>query len=218
MRNLILLVFTFFLFYKAYGQDNDPDLLRIKHQLEGVVEAKAHATLELDVSFINMPVKTAELHFRKGKPLSYTSENFVIIPKRGLDFSWNELFKYEFMTVDRGTEEINGQPLKVLNVIPLDKKADFAIMTLKFDPKRNQIIVAEITTRNEGTYTLLLEYDSTSLFPKKIIVEFELERIRIPLNFMGKDTDIDTKKMKNEEMKNGKIYLTLDWRDIVIAK
>ena len=35
---------------------------------------------------------------------------------------------------------------------------------------------------------------------------------------MGKDADIDTKKLKNKDMKNGKIYLTLDWRDIVIAK
>ena len=35
---------------------------------------------------------------------------------------------------------------------------------------------------------------------------------------MGKDTDIDTKKLKNEDMKNGKIYLILDWQDIVIAK
>ena len=127
MKNLTVIVLVCILFYNAHGQDIDPDLLIIKHQLEGVIEAKARATLELDVSFINIPKKTADLHFRKGKPISYTSDNFIIIPKRGLDFSWNELFKYKFMTVDRGTTVIQGETLKVLNVIPLDKKADFAI-------------------------------------------------------------------------------------------
>ena len=37
----------------------------------------------------------------------------------------------------------------------------------------------------------------------------EIEKIKIPLNFMGKDTDIDRKKMKAEGLKTGKIYLTI---------
>lgn len=218
MKNLTVIALVCIFFNYAHGQDIDSDLLIIKHQLEGVIEAKARATLELDVNFINMPKKTADLHFQKGKPISYASDNFIIIPKRGLDFSWNELFKYKFMTVDRGTTEIQGETLKVLNVIPLDKKADFAIMTLKIDATLNQIIEAEITTRNEGTYSLLLAYDSSSLFPEIIIVEFELERIRIPLNFMGKDASIDSKELKSEKVKSGKIYLTLDWKYITIAR
>ena len=49
-------------------------------------------------------------------------------------------------------EVIDGQRLKVLNVIPLDKKADFAIMTIMMDAEN--IVISEITTKNEGTFNL----------------------------------------------------------------
>ncbi len=196
------------------AQDIDPDLLKIRQYLEEVLEAKARARLELDVDFINMPVKYAELHFQKGKPISYTSENFIVIPRRGLDFTWSELFSHDFMTIDRGMETLESRNLKVLNVIPLDKKADYAIMTLKLDTEKDHIVMAEITTKNEGSFTLSLEYSSGAPFPDQVEVEFELERIRIPLNFMGKDTSIDQEELKSEGLKTGRILLNLAWEYI----
>lgn len=214
MRFAGILLFGIFSGMAVNAQEIDRNLLKIRQQLEEVTEARANARLELDIEFINMPVKQAEFHYRKGKPISYTSENFIIIPKRGLDFSWSELFKHEFMTIDRGSELIAGTTLKVLNVIPLDKKADFAIMTLKLDTARGHIIIAEITSKNDGSYSLFLDYEENTPFPNKITVEFELERIRIPLNFMGKGTEIDKDQLKMEGLKTGKIYLNFDWYDI----
>ena len=214
MRFVGMLLLGIFSGIGASAQEIDGELLKIKHQLEGIIEARAKARLELDIDFINMPVKHAEFHYRKGKPISYTSENFIIIPKRGMDFSWSELFMYEFMTVDRGTEIIGGRALKVLNVIPLDSKADFAIMTLKLDTIRGHIVIADITSKNDGSYTLFLEYEENTPFPNKITVEFELERIRIPLNFMGKDTEIDKEQLKGDGLKKGKILLTMQWQEI----
>ncbi len=216
MKALFSMTCCFLIVAYAHGQGIDPDLLRIKEKLESVQEAYAKATLELHVSFINMPVKHADLHFKKGKPISYTTEDFIFIPKRGLDFSWNELFKYDFFTVDRGTELVNGKMLKVLNAIPADNKADFAIMTLKIDTVLNQIIVSEITTRNEGSYTIKMSYASDSLLPSEVIIEFEVEKIKIPLNFMGKDTKIDKEKFKDEKVKKGIIYLHLEWNNVEI--
>ena len=65
MKNITAIVLVCILFNNAHGQDIDPDLLIIKHQLEGVIEAKAGAILELDVSFINMLKKQPIFIFRK---------------------------------------------------------------------------------------------------------------------------------------------------------
>lgn len=215
MRFPRLLLLLGFFSCEVAAQEIDADLLKIKQRMENVVEARANARLELDVDFINMPVKYVDLHYQKSKPISYSSDHFIIIPKRGLDFTWNELFKHSFMTINRGTEIINGTTLKVLNVIPLDKKADFAIMTLNLDTIKNQIIIADITTKNEGSYILFLDYENMDIFPSKLTVEFELERIRIPLNFMGKNTDIDKAQLRNDELKKGSIFLHITWQEVI---
>ena len=198
-------------FFKTTAQSVDEDLLLIRERMMLIQDATAEATLNLDVDFINMPEKYARLHYQKGKPLRYSSDQFIVIPKRGLDFTWSELFNHEFMTVDRGEDTLEGRLLKVLNVIPLDKKADFAIMTLKIDVETKQILYSEITTKNEGTFNLQFGYHKAGAFPSNVTVEFELERIRIPLNFMGKDLEIDKDEIKSSGPKKGKIFLALNW-------
>jgi len=199
----------------SLAQEQDEDLLRIKERLDTVSAFTADLKLDVDISFINMPQKTATVQFEKGEPLSFSSEEFALIPKRGLDFSFQELFKYPFITVDRGMETVSGKELKLVNIIPTDKKADFSIATVYLDLKAERIAVSEISTKKDGTYTLLLDYPtSEAVLPSKVEVQFEMERIRIPLNFMGKDIDVDRKQMRQEEIKTGKIFLTLDYKAI----
>jgi hypothetical protein len=201
--------------FSSLAQEQDEDLLRIKERLDTVSAFTADLKLDVDISFINMPQKTATVEFKKGEPMSFSSEDFALIPKRGLDFSFQELFEYPFITVDRGMKTVDGKKLKVVNVIPTDKKADFSIATLFLDLKAKQIAISEISTKKDGTYTLLLDYpDSEAVLPSKVEVQFEMERIRIPLNFMGKEIDVDRKKMRKEEVKTGKIFLTLGYKTI----
>jgi len=199
----------------AHAQDVDSTLLEIKKDLDQVISAKAVLKLELDIDFIKMPTKYAQIAYEKGKTIEYQSENFIIIPKRGLDFSLDELFKYKFMTIDRGSELNEGKTLKILNIIPLDKKADYAIMTMKIDTLARQIVETEITTKDEGTFQLFLRYASAP-FPSEVTVAFEIEKMKIPLSFMGKDAEVDKEKLKSNDRKNGKIFLYLDWQAIEV--
>jgi hypothetical protein len=100
----------------------------------------------------------------------------------------------------------------------LDKKTDYAIMTLKLDTVLMHIREAEVTTKNEGSYLLLLSYAGTTPFPEQVVVEFELEKIQIPLSFMGKDTEIDKAHLKSDVLKKGRITLSLDWQEILIEE
>lgn len=209
MKPVYCIILTL-LAFKVFSQELPETLRRTKEKLESVESATGKVKLNLDVDFINMPEKTADITYTKGQPVTYDSDNFIFIPKRGLDFGWSSLFDFKFISVDRGIE---GN-IQTYNIIPDDKRADFAIMTLKIDQVHYQIIEAEISTKNEGTYTINLDYANGQALPSFITASFELEKVRIPLNFMGNDTDIDRKAMRTDGQKTGKVFLALDWKEI----
>jgi len=188
----------------------DADLLKVKNRLDSILSFSTQLKLEVDISFINMPVKKAQMFYAKGKKVKFSSDDFVMLPKRGLDFSLNSLLEYSFITVDRGMEQRNGRSYKAVNIIPTDKRADFSIATILIDTKLKRVMESEINTKKDGSYLLSFQYNTdTKVLPDKVIVNFEIEKIRIPINFMGKDTQLDRKKMKAAGTKTGAIYLTM---------
>ncbi len=190
------------------AQEIDPDLMKIKKRMDSIAQFSAELQLDLDVPFINMPTKYASMDYKVGKDIQFSSDDFVVLPKRGLDFAFSELFEYSFITVNRGNDFINGQEVKVINVIPTDKRSDMALATLYLDVKNARITASEITTKKNGTYNLSIQYENKQdILPNKIEVVFAVEKLKIPLNFMGSDTDIDRKAMRNMDTKTGKIRL-----------
>ena len=188
----------------------DPDLLEIKQRLDSIGAFSADMSLEVAVNFINMPKKTGTLMYRKGAPVKIKTDDFMLVPKGGLDFTLEQLFKYPFITVPRGSEIRNGDSLKVINVIPTSDKADFSIAELTLNITKRRIVQSKISTVRDGSYDVLFSYtDATSLLPRQIKIEFEVERIRIPLSFLGQDVKVDRKLKRSEELKKGSIILEL---------
>ncbi len=208
---MIRFLLIFFITVQTAGaQEIDKDLLYIKQRLDSVQQFTATVVLNLEVPFINMPTKTAKMDYSKGKGIKFSSDDFVMLPKRGFDFSLSEIFKYPFITIDRGMEKRNGKLLKVLSVIPTDNKSELALVTLYLDTKAMRIAESEINTKKDGSYTLLMQYSTgKAVLPSFIEVAFAIEKLKIPLNFMGKDTKIDRKKMKEADTKTGKIKMKI---------
>lgn len=207
---LILTILLFFMSISINAQNIDLDLLKIKQRIDSILQFSAKLKLDIDINFINMPTKYASMNYSKGKPIKFSSNDFVMIPKRGLDFSLNRLFEYSFITVPRGDIIKNGIKYKALNIIPTDQKADYTIALLLLDIPNLRVAETEISTKKDGTYNVLFNYENTTkILPALVEVRFEIERIKIPINFMGKDTDIDRKKMKSEGVKIGKIFLSI---------
>jgi hypothetical protein len=205
-----LFIFLLLATQSAFAQQIDPDLLRIKKRMDSVKQFSASLILDLDVPFIQMPTKTANITYAKGKKMMFTSKDFVMLPKRGLDFSLTEIFKYPFITVDRGIEKRNGRTLKVINIIPTTPESDLALATLYMDTKAVRVVLSEINTRKEGSYTLLMNYALLKdILPNYVEATFAIEKLKIPLNFMGKGTTIDRKKMRSMETKTGKIKMQI---------
>ncbi len=213
----ILLLFL----YSASGfcQTAEAQVSLVKSRLDSIETFLADIKLHVDISFIKMPDKEAQATFKKGEDIVITSEGFVLIPKRGLDLSFSELFEYQFMAIDRGEVEGQSPSLLAISILPSDNKADFSVANLHIDTQKQRITWAEINTKKDGTYTLSLTYpDSRAVLPTKLDVSFEMDRIRIPLNFAGSDVTIDRKKMRKTDQKTGKITLTLKYRSIEKTK
>lgn len=200
-----------------HSQEQDADLIRIREKLERVSEFSANLTLELDVPFINMPTKNAQMNFNTAEGTTFESSDFIFLPKRGLDFSLSELFKYPFITVGRGMETIRGQSLKLVNVIPTSEDSPLALAAVSIDTTANRIVFSQITTKTQGAYDLYMEYeDQTAILPNFVEVSFAIERLKIPLNFMGRDTDIDRKQMRKMDTKTGKIMMNINYSEIIM--
>lgn len=212
----LLRIFLLF-FYSTIGfcQTAEEQVSLVKSRLDSVESFMADILLHTDISFIKMPDKQVQAVFNKGEDLMITSESFVLIPKRGLDLSFSELFEYPYMAIDRGRVEGESTSLLAVSILPSGGKADFSIANLHIDPDKNRITWAEINTKKDGTYTLMLTYpDSQAILPTKLDISFEMDRIRIPLNFAGSDVNIDRKKMKETDQKTGRIMLVFKYISI----
>ncbi|MCZ4318769.1 hypothetical protein O4H26_07190 [Aequorivita viscosa] len=213
MKQLFIIVAIFTVF-TATAQTAEEDVLKVKSRLDSIESFSATIKLHADISFIQMPDKEAAAVFTKGEPIVITSEDFTLIPKRGLDLSFRELFEHPFITVDRG-DISNKANLRAVSILPTSEKADFSLATLHIDTKNLRIVWAEINTKKDGTYALELVYpDNKAVLPTNLTISFEIEKIRIPLNFAGKDVKVDRKKMREEDEKKGRIILDLDYSKI----
>lgn len=193
-----------------FSQGVDEDLIKMRQRLDSVNAFQVNLQLETDISFVNMPVKRALMRWEKGKPVQFTSKDFFLLPKRGLDFSLRSLFEYPFVTLVRGITTQQGYVIKEMNVIPADRRADFSIATIRLNTSLRRVESAEISTHKDGTYFLQMHYHlAKDIFPDRVEVKFEVEKIKIPLNFMGKGTKVDKEQIKADGMKSGKIYLNM---------
>jgi hypothetical protein len=214
MKRLGLLL-LFLYATSGFCQTAEAQVSLVKSRLDSIESFLADIKLHVDISFIKMPDKEAQASFKKGEDVIITSQDFVLIPKRGLDLSFSELFEYPFMAIDRGKIEGQSGSLLSISILPSDTKADFSVANLHIDTQKQRITWAEINTKKDGTYTLQLSYpDSKAVLPTTLDVSFEMDRIRIPLNFAGSDVAIDRKKMRKTDQKTGKITLTLKYRSI----
>lgn len=193
------------------AQEVDPSLQRLKERMDSISGFQARVRMEVDISFVNMPVKHAEVYYQKGEAIRITSEDFVMIPKRGLDLTLNELYKYPFMTLNLGKVGFAGRQCEVIKVIPTTDRSDYSIATLWLDTAALRILKSQISTKNNGVFDIVYHYKNEPLaLPSEILVKFAVSGVKIPLRFLGKDTHVDRQGMEANSGEQGTIILQLE--------
>lgn len=167
----------------------------------------ADVALTLDVDFINMPQKFAHLQFKAPDKLDFDSDDFIVIPKRGLDFTYDQIFDAPYSAILLDPESIEGHDCYVVQVIPKGR-SKLAIATLHIDANSFQTRKAEFVTRKDGTFLVEMKYDQNEYnLPSKLTTKFEMEKFKLPVRYLGKNASIDRTKLKENELKEGEMLI-----------
>lgn len=189
-------------------------IAKMRAKTEQAIGFSANVSLALDVDFIRMPEKFARMEYKAPDSFDFDSEDFIVIPKRGLDFSFAQVFETDYSALLQGIESVNGHDCHVVKVIPKGRSR-LAIATLLIDAQSYQTRRAELVSKNHGAYVMAMDYDQKELsLPTILEISFEMEKFNLPLRYLGKNATIDKDKMKAQETKTGKI--TLSFTDYLI--
>ena len=213
MKHLLILpIISLFIIHSelAYAQNENAShmLNTVLAKLEKVNDYRVNIEIELDVDFINMPVKRAVMYYKHPRMIKFESDEFIMLPQKGLDFSMRRFLKKDYTAILTGYEDINKRRHYVIKVIPTKTRSNIVLSTLWLDTEGLVISRVENNTRSEGSYAIDFTYTATSdVLPSEIKITFEVVHFNIPLKFIGKPIEIDEKKLKRGEKKMGVVYL-----------
>lgn len=205
---LLTLAISFSAF--ARGQDNaDPYSIldKVLEQQKNILDYKVQVEIDVDVDFIKMPVKTAELYFKQPDKVRFKSDEFLMLPKKGLNQSIQKILSEDYSAVLVGQELIGRDYHHMIKVIPLSGSPDIVLATVWVDSTSYLISRMETFTKSRGTSLIDFEYYPDLNLPSKMTVEFEVKEFNIPLDFINRTIEIDREKMKSDTLKKGHIYL-----------
>lgn len=152
------------------------------HRADQIQTFRADVDIEVDVDFVRIPVKRGRVFYKAPDKFRFRATGFVLMPRKGLDFSIHQKLRDDHAAIYVGQEENNH----VIKVVPLTENADFMIATMWVDSLYVRINKMEVTSREEGSYKMIMTYgDLPYDLPIGTRLEFEINQIDIPIKFIG---------------------------------
>ena len=106
---------------KAQEFNPQPLLDSVKNKFNKVNDYTADIKIKVNVTFIKIPVKDGKLYFKKPDKIKLVSKGFAMLPKRGMNFTFNELFEKKYNAIYIKNEVISKTNCYVVKIIPLDE-------------------------------------------------------------------------------------------------
>jgi len=211
MNKLSLIVVL--LIVNLTAQGNDPKLIldRVKERFEKVNDYRVDVKIKIDVDFLKVPESEAKILFKQPDKIRIKSENFAMLPKKGLNFSPLSLLSRSYTSFYEKDETYEGNRCAVVKVIPLGEAPEVVLSTLWVDRNSYVIRKVESTTKLEGTFSLELKYDNAILnqypVPSQMTFIFDLSKMMIPRGLDGENPSERDLKKKNR-MTKGTVSLS----------
>lgn len=210
---LLLLTFS-----SGYSQDKNPEKLLqdVQKKFQLVKEYEADVTIKVDVDFIKIPLKKGTISFMQPDKVKVKTPGFALLPKRGMQFSPNQVFSGNYTSIYSREEKIGTIPTSVIKVIPQNDNDDIILSTLWIDPVRNVIRKLESTTKSEGTFSMIFNYSDTPAkydLPVEIIFNFDLRKTELPIGLTG---DFENTAPKDKSKKNTRGTVTIKYLKYIV--
>lgn len=217
------LTFVFLLLnaFSLQAQDVKPLLQKVKEKYDKVSDYTADGKMKTNVLFIKAPVATVKVYYKKPDKLKIKNEKGVsFIPKGSVNINMNNVLALKnFEAMGSANEKINGIDCKVVRIFPLNDEENITRATLYIDEKQMVIIKSVISTRENGTYELVMSYKSQVEYglPDKVELSFNTKDYKLPKG-ISIDYDNGAGKEQAEKNKGKKGKVEIVYSNYVINK
>jgi len=214
MKRIIILLFLLpAVLINSRAQDATSLIQKVKAKLEKVNDYEATGEMKTNVSFMKVPAAQVKVYFKKPGKIKIKNEKGIsLVPKGTVSISLNNLLSGEYQALDGGNDNINGLPVKIVKLLPLDENGEVVLSKLYIDEKNLLILRAKTTTRESGTNELEMSYGkfTTYALPDKIIFTFNTQDYKLPKGVTFDYDDGSPKKKETTAAQNqrGKIEIT----------
>jgi outer membrane lipoprotein-sorting protein len=116
--------------------------------------------MKTDVSFMKVPESKVTIFYKKPDKFKIKKQDGIsIVPKGGGNINLAALFEgNNYTAVAAGKGTVNDAAVTIVKLLPLDEKSDVVVSTLYIDEKEALVKKAIITTRENGTYEMEMQY------------------------------------------------------------
>lgn len=156
----------------------------VKAKLDKVVNYQASGNMSIDAAFIKAPPSSITAYYKKPDRFAIKKQDGLsILPKGGISINLSSLLDNENVTaVSAGNAVVDGVPVKVVKLLPLDDKSDIVLSTLYINEKAQLIQKAQVTTRDNGSYEMSLRYGKYASWglPDKVVFIFNTKEYKLP--------------------------------------
>ena len=214
MKRIIILLFLLpAVLINSRAQDATSLIQKVKAKLEKVNDYEATGEMKTNVSFMKVPAALVKVYFKKPGKIKIKNEKGIsLVPKGTVSISLNNLLSGEYQALDGGNDNINGLPVKIVKLLPLDENGEVVLSKLYIDEKNLLILRAKTTTRESGTNELEMSYGKYTAYalPDKIIFSFNTQDYKLPKGVTFDYDDGSPKKKETTAAQNqrGKIEIT----------
>jgi outer membrane lipoprotein-sorting protein len=222
MKQLICLLLTACLIsLLAPAQTAKELLLKVKTKYDKVNDYTATGKMKTNVIFIKAPIANIKVYYKKPDKLKIKNESGVsFIPKGSANVNINNVLGLSnFEAVESGTEKIAGITCKVIKIFPLSDEENITRATLYIDEARLLMIKSVISTRENGTYELLMTYKKYAEWglPDNVELSFNTRDYKLPKG-VTIDYDNGAGKAPAREAKNQKGKVEIAYASYEINK
>jgi hypothetical protein len=217
------LVLIFLLALWVHGKaaslpDMQPSLDSLKNKLNRVNNYSADVSISLNVSFIRIPVRSAKVYYKKPDKVRIKSKDFVMLPKKGINFQLQDLLNKPYTAVWIRREKRKGQMCEVIKLIPLNDNPEVIVATLWLDRRNSRLMALDANTRENGSFSIGFGYTETPDaydLPRLLQFTFEVNKMSLPMGITG-EFDVDERSRKPDGPE--KATLTLKYSNFLINK
>jgi outer membrane lipoprotein-sorting protein len=195
----------------SIAQDAEAIIDAVRKKFLLVNDYEAAVKIKVDVDFVKIPEKKGTVWFRQPDQIKVKTPGFALLPKRGMNFSPNQLFTGNYTSIFARQEKLGEHLTNVIKVIPRDDNDELILATIWVDSKRNVIRKMESSSRTDGTFVMNFTYPAEERkydLPSEIRFDFDLRKTELPIGLTG---DFENTSSRKKSPKTSKGTVTVSY-------